>query len=209
MPTRRRHPARRRPRVESPGLMPDVHPSTEPARALCATVRSASAADPANTKGPPHPLDCRCPRAPTRLCSSGHRTENHQAFEGILNGGIIGTLLDCHSNWAATWHLMRRDGLEKPPVTVTADFHVKLECNPRLRPLRSLEVRAQAVASKGSFVTVEATVSCDDQGHRHLQRSLRRRQAGTSRPITAGDRRRSQRHPRRPRRSPCRSHPRR
>jgi len=87
--------------------------------------------------------------------------ENHQAFEGILNGGIIGTLLDCHSNWAATWHLMRRDDLQEPPVTVTADFHVKLQ-----RPTpsdRPLEVRARAVESNGSFVTVEATVSCDGQ----------------------------------------------
>lgn len=86
---------------------------------------------------------------------------NHQAFEGILNGGIIGTLLDCHSNWAATWHLMRRDKLEAPPVTVTADFHVELQ-----RPTPSgctLNVRARAVESKGSFVTVEAEVLCDDQ----------------------------------------------
>jgi hypothetical protein len=26
---------------------------------------------------------------------------HHQAFPGVLNGGIIGALLDCHSNWAA------------------------------------------------------------------------------------------------------------
>ena len=25
----------------------------------------------------------------------------HEAFEGMLNGGIIGTLLDCHGNWTA------------------------------------------------------------------------------------------------------------
>src|SRR5437870_4008039 len=31
----------------------------------------------------------------------------HQAFPGILNGGIIGTLMDCHSNWTAAEHLMR------------------------------------------------------------------------------------------------------
>jgi hypothetical protein len=27
---------------------------------------------------------------------------HHEAFPGVLNGGIIGTLLDCHCNWAAS-----------------------------------------------------------------------------------------------------------
>jgi len=82
---------------------------------------------------------------------------HHEAFDGMVNGGILGTLLDCHSNWTALWHLMRRDGLEAPPFTVTADFHVRL-----LRPTPSrepLQLEARAVASEGRRVTVEATVS--------------------------------------------------
>ena len=51
----------------------------------------------------------------------------HEAFPGMLNGGIIGTLLDCHSNWTAAWHLMRRLGLEQAPCTVTADYAIKLK----------------------------------------------------------------------------------
>ena len=51
----------------------------------------------------------------------------HQAFEGILNGGICGALLDCHSNWAATMHLMKKSKATTPPCTVTADFHVHLK----------------------------------------------------------------------------------
>jgi acyl-coenzyme A thioesterase PaaI-like protein len=50
----------------------------------------------------------------------------HEAFEGVLNGGIIGALLDCHSNWAATYHLMKKSGEDHPPCTVTAEFSVKL-----------------------------------------------------------------------------------
>src|SRR5687768_2631048 len=50
----------------------------------------------------------------------------HEAFPGMLNGGIIGTLLDCHSNWAATHHLMRRTNAKTPPCTVTADYAIKL-----------------------------------------------------------------------------------
>lgn len=53
--------------------------------------------------------------------------EHHQAFPGVINGGILGTLLDCHSNWAAATALMRHNGWDKPDCTVTADFHVKLK----------------------------------------------------------------------------------
>lgn len=85
----------------------------------------------------------------------------HLAFEGMLNGGIIGTLLDCHSNWTATWHLMNRDGLETPPCTVTAEFHVKLK---RPTPIdRPVHLSARAVGSDGNWVTVETTMTSDDK----------------------------------------------
>lgn len=51
---------------------------------------------------------------------------HHEAFPGMVNGGIIGALLDCHSNWTACYALMKKSGAEAPPCTVTADFHVKL-----------------------------------------------------------------------------------
>ncbi len=51
---------------------------------------------------------------------------NHAAFPGVLNGGIIGTLLDCHCNWSAAYHFMRARGLDHPPVTVTADYTIRL-----------------------------------------------------------------------------------
>lgn len=50
----------------------------------------------------------------------------YEAFPGVLCGGIIGTLLDCHSNWTAAWHLMQQAGASRPPCTVTAEYHVKL-----------------------------------------------------------------------------------
>ena len=46
----------------------------------------------------------------------------HQAFPGVVNGGIIGALFDCHMNWAAAHAIMTGRRLERPPVTVTADF---------------------------------------------------------------------------------------
>ena len=73
----------------------------------------------------------------------------------MVNGGILGALLDCHSNWAAAWHLMRRDGLERPPVTVTARFDVRLR-----RPTpsdRPLHIEARAVNSDGPKVEIQAS----------------------------------------------------
>lgn len=53
-------------------------------------------------------------------------TEEHQAFPGMLNGGIIGTLMDCHGNWAAAIALMDEQNLEQPPCTVTASYSISL-----------------------------------------------------------------------------------
>ncbi len=50
----------------------------------------------------------------------------HQAFAGALNGGIIGTLMDCHCNWTAAYSLMKQKNLETPPCTVTAEYYIKL-----------------------------------------------------------------------------------
>src|SRR5205823_2715663 len=39
---------------------------------------------------------------------------HHVAFDSILNGGICGALLDCHSNWTAAMHLMKQQGVDTP-----------------------------------------------------------------------------------------------
>ena len=41
--------------------------------------------------------------------------EQHQAFPGMVNGGIIGTLLDCHGNWTAAIAIMESNKMEEPP----------------------------------------------------------------------------------------------
>jgi acyl-coenzyme A thioesterase PaaI-like protein len=84
---------------------------------------------------------------------------HHQAFEGVVNGGIIGALLDCHSNWAATMALMKAKSAPTPPCTVTADFHVFLK-----RPTPSdaeLLLRARAVEISGDRAVVEATLEAN------------------------------------------------
>ena len=85
--------------------------------------------------------------------------KHHEAFDGVLNGGIIGSLLDCHSNWAAARYLMRRDGLDELPCTVTAEFNVRMTApTPSGPPVRFL---ARVVAAEGSWVTVESTLSSE------------------------------------------------
>lgn len=79
---------------------------------------------------------------------------HHLAFEGMLNGGICGALLDCHSNWTAAWHLMRQSGEDTPPCTVTAEFHVKLK---RPTPLDGeVHLRAWVIDSAADRATIQA-----------------------------------------------------
>jgi len=79
---------------------------------------------------------------------------HHQAFPGMLNGGICGALLDCHSNWCAAMHLMKKSGASEPPCTVTADFAVKLK---RPTPVDGeITLRAKVVESGDDRATVEA-----------------------------------------------------
>ena len=79
---------------------------------------------------------------------------HHLAFPGVLNGGICGALLDCHSNWTAAWHLMTKAGAETPPCTVTADFHVTLK---RPTPMDvPLTLKARVVESQDDRATIEA-----------------------------------------------------
>jgi acyl-coenzyme A thioesterase PaaI-like protein len=81
----------------------------------------------------------------------------YEAFPGVLNGGIIGTLLDCHCNWAAAWHLMQKAGADRPPCTVTAEYAIKL-----LRPTPTTEsvyLSARIMESTDKRATVEGTLT--------------------------------------------------
>ena len=85
---------------------------------------------------------------------------HHHAYPGALNGGIIGTLLDCHSNWTACHHLMKKGGLAGPPCTVTADFHVRLR---RPTPLGPVRLRARVTESTEERAVVEAELLAGEE----------------------------------------------
>ncbi len=76
-----------------------------------------------------------------------------QAFPGVLYGGLIGSLLDCHCNWTASWHLMKKNGLTAPPCTVTAEYTVKfLKPTPAGEPVK---IVARVTKSKERSASVE------------------------------------------------------
>jgi acyl-coenzyme A thioesterase PaaI-like protein len=102
-------------------------------------------------------LDPTAPPEVTQLLCDWAPAPHHQAFDGILNGGICGALLDCHSNWTAAVHLLRTRGLDALPCTVTAEFHVKLK---RPTPMaQPVHLRAWTVHHDGDNVTVEAELT--------------------------------------------------
>ncbi|APR75046.1 thioesterase family protein [Minicystis rosea] len=78
---------------------------------------------------------------------------HHHAFPNVLNGGIIGALLDCHSNWTAAHHLMTKAGAAAPPCTVTADFHVKLR---KPTPMGPVHLRARVTEATEDRAVIEA-----------------------------------------------------
>lgn len=82
--------------------------------------------------------------------------KEHEAFPGYLNGGIAGTLVDCHMNWTALEHLVRTGGLDAAPCTVTAEYQIRFR-----RPIPTagdIEVVARVVDAGAGRATVEATV---------------------------------------------------
>ncbi len=84
---------------------------------------------------------------------------HHEAFPGVVNGGIIGTILDCHCNWTAAWHLMRQRGLGQPPCTVTASYTIEMK-----RPTPSgglLHLVARIVDVTGDRCTVEGALQAE------------------------------------------------
>ena len=88
-------------------------------------------------------------------------SEEHQAFPGMVNGGIIGTLMDCHGNWAAAIALMDEQNLDEPPCTVTASYSISLR---RPTPTDTeLVITAYAEEISGDKVNFHMELKADDK----------------------------------------------
>ena len=112
---------------------------------------------PANEKG----LHIRSFPQGDEVVAEWQAEKYHEAFAGMLSGGIIGTLLDCHCNWTAAYYLMQHTGAPQPPCTVTAEYAIKLlRPTPTDRPLRLV---ARVVESTEDRATVEGKLIAHDR----------------------------------------------
>ena len=112
---------------------------------------------PANAKG----LHVRSFPDGEQVVAEWQPSREYEAYEGMLSGGIIGTLLDCHCNWAAAWHLMNKLHVDTPPCTVTAEYTIKL-----LRPTPTdgpIKLVARVVDSTDSRATIEGELIAHDR----------------------------------------------
>jgi hypothetical protein len=85
---------------------------------------------------------------------------HHQAFDNVLNGGICGTLLDCHSNWCAAYFIMKERNDKSPPCTVTARFAVEL-----LKPTpmnKTIKIVAAPTAISENKAEIKAQLIVDE-----------------------------------------------
>jgi len=82
--------------------------------------------------------------------------EYHHAFGGILSGGIISTVLDCHSNWTGAYSLMVEAGADAPPPTVTASIFVEFL---KPTPVAELLLVGRAKEVSGRKAVVESTLA--------------------------------------------------
>ena len=111
---------------------------------------------PANADGlrlATHPADGG---SPDEVVTRWTPRREHEAFEGVLNGGVCGTLLDCTMNWAAVWRLVRERGAHDAPDCVTSELALRF-----LRPTASdapVVVCARALESDDRRVIVEGWI---------------------------------------------------
>lgn len=114
----------------------------------------------------PHGLHIRSFAHDDELRAEWTPSPHHAAFPGVLNGGIIGTLLDCHANWTAAYHLMLHHKGTRPPGTVTAEYTITmLRPTPLDMPLRLIGrlvgiERRRATTQAEIIANGEITATC-------------------------------------------------
>jgi len=86
---------------------------------------------------------------------------HHEAFDGVINGGIIGTLFDCHSNWAGIAAMMKATGKESAASTVTASLTITyLKPTPSTQPIQLI---AATTEIDGNKIRVSAKILANDE----------------------------------------------
>ena len=84
----------------------------------------------------------------------------HAAFPGVLNGGIIGSLLDCHCNWTAAWAHMRRAAPREAAVHASRRA-TRSSSSGRRRWTPSCALEAWVLGVAGDRATIAGTFSAN------------------------------------------------
>lgn len=109
--------------------------------------------------GPRHHLGLRIQsfeQADGSVVTEWQPRPEHEAFDGFVNGGILGTLLDCHSNWTGIAALLARSPADHAPSTVTSELTIRYRRpTPSDRPIRLV---GRAVEIEDRKVVVETTI---------------------------------------------------
>lgn len=111
--------------------------------------------------GPSNPSGLHIKSVPyeDKVVSYWKPDSKYNAFEGILSGGIVSTLLDCHSNFSAAYSLMFYRCQERLTPTVTAEYKVKLK---RPTPINSmLYIVSKPVLVTENYVIIYAKIIAD------------------------------------------------
>ena len=90
----------------------------------------------------------------------------HHAFRNILNGGVISTVLDCHSNWTGAYSMMMKQGGSRPPATVTSSMLVEFL---KPTPMGEVFLEARAVEIVGRRVVVESSLTAGGEATARLR----------------------------------------
>jgi acyl-coenzyme A thioesterase PaaI-like protein len=89
---------------------------------------------------------------------------HHTAYPGVVNGGILATIIDCHGVGTAAAHAYRQSGRDvgagADPRMVTASLHVDYR---RPTPMGPLELRARVVGETERRTRVDVEVHAGGQ----------------------------------------------
>lgn len=105
----------------------------------------------------------------------------------FVSGGVIGSLLDCHTGAALAWWCKQRTGRwpgepledgsgERSPVYLTAGFDVRLL---RPTPMTTVALHARVSDHRDPEVTIEGHVECDGKPRAEIVARWRRFQRRT------------------------------
>lgn len=86
---------------------------------------------------------------------------HHVAVANVLNGGVISSLLDCASNWAAMEFFRRQESLDFAAPCVTGRYTVTFMAP---TPMSPVVIHSRVVKTKGRGATVAATLQVEATG---------------------------------------------